>query len=174
MSNLIQLPVLPLRELVVFPGTTVPVSAGRPGTLKAIQNAVKHSDRKVFAVSQSDNADEVTPERLHTIGTIASIDQLVRTSRGLQFLVHGETRGIALRYAETQQYLEAVLREAEELLPVAPEDAAFVAMQRAVRDRATCTFRSVRYVRPSTASPGLGTLQIGCCSGCWPVSSFWR
>src|SRR5829696_3352034 len=48
------LPVLPLRGTVIFPGVTQPIAAGRPGTLRAIEAALK-SDRVVFAVEQRDN-----------------------------------------------------------------------------------------------------------------------
>ena len=50
MSERLTLPVLPLRETVVFPGVAVPISAGRPGTLQAIEAALA-ADRRVFAVA---------------------------------------------------------------------------------------------------------------------------
>ena len=50
------LPVLPLRGTVIFPGLTAPIAAGRPGTLRAIEAALK-GDRVVFAVAQRDNTD---------------------------------------------------------------------------------------------------------------------
>ncbi len=56
MSTRQTLPVLPLRGTVIFPGLTAPIAAGRPGTLRAIEAALK-TDRLVFAVAQKDNAD---------------------------------------------------------------------------------------------------------------------
>ncbi|MHC5543671.1 LON peptidase substrate-binding domain-containing protein, partial [Singulisphaera rosea] len=50
------LPVLPMRGTVIFPGITIPINVGRPGTLRAIEAAVK-GDGLVFAVAQRDNAD---------------------------------------------------------------------------------------------------------------------
>jgi ATP-dependent Lon protease len=61
------LPVLPLRGTVIFPGLTAPIAAGRPGTLRAIEAALK-ADRLVFAVAQRDNADEPTPHHLYPRG----------------------------------------------------------------------------------------------------------
>ena len=52
MAERLTLPVLPLRETVVFPGVAVPISAGRPGTVEAIQAALE-GDRQMFAVCQS-------------------------------------------------------------------------------------------------------------------------
>src|SRR4051812_7654817 len=66
------LPVLPLRGTVIFPGLTAPIAAGRPGTLRAIEAALK-GDRLVFAVAQRDNTDEPTPDILYSMGVIARI-----------------------------------------------------------------------------------------------------
>jgi len=91
----------------------------------------------VFAVSQRENRESVSPDRLHTIGTIARIGQLQRVTGGVQFLLHGEDRGIALRIRETSNgYLEAVVRVAEEMSATDDADAAYVALQREVRERA--------------------------------------
>ena len=65
------LPVLPLREVVLFPGVTTPIGAGRPATLRAIEAALKAEARLIFAVSQTENVDRVTPSGLHQMGTIA-------------------------------------------------------------------------------------------------------
>ena len=59
------IPVLPLRGTVIFPGLTAPIAAGRPGTLRAIESALK-GDRLVFAVAQRDNTDEPTPDILYS------------------------------------------------------------------------------------------------------------
>src|SRR5204863_4574603 len=72
MAERLTLPVLPLRETVVFPGVAVPITAGRPGTIEAVQAAM-HGDHRVFAVSQVDNIDDVTPEALNRVGVIARI-----------------------------------------------------------------------------------------------------
>ena len=90
MSDTLTLPVLPLRDTVVFPGVTTPIGAGRPGTLRAIQAVSGSKEKLVFAVSQRENREMVTPDRLHTIGTVARIGQLQRVTGGVQFLLHGE------------------------------------------------------------------------------------
>ena len=71
MADRLTLPVLPLREVVLFPGVTAPIGAGRPATLRAIEAALAGSDRLVFAVSQRQNVESVTSDALYTIGTIA-------------------------------------------------------------------------------------------------------
>jgi len=136
MAERLTLPVLPLREVVLFPGVTAPIGAGRPATLRAIEAALATPDRLVFAVSQRQNVENVAAEVLYTIGTIARIGQLQRGLSGMQLLLHGEHRGIAIHYSDKEGYLQAIVREAEEMLPLNAEDPAFVALHREARVRA--------------------------------------
>jgi ATP-dependent Lon protease len=136
MAERLTLPVLPLREVVLFPGVTAPIGAGRPATLRAIEAALAGPDRLVFAVSQRQNVESVTSEALYTIGTIARIGQLQRGLSGMQLLLHGERRGIAIHYSERDGYLQTIVREAEEMLPIGPDDPAFVALHKEARVRA--------------------------------------
>jgi ATP-dependent Lon protease len=136
MAERLTLPVLPLREVVLFPGVTAPIGAGRPATLRAIEAALATPERLVFAVSQRQNVESVTADVLYTIGTIAKIGQLQRGLSGMQLLLHGEQRGIAIHYTDREGYLQAVVREAEEMLPLNAEDSAFVALHREARARA--------------------------------------
>jgi ATP-dependent Lon protease len=128
-----------LRDFVLFPGVTTPINAGKPMTLRAIEAALATPDRLVFAVSQREEVpmdQHVTPEALYTIGTVARIGQLQRNLAGVQLLLHGEHRGIAMRIVEKDGHLEAVVREAEEMLPLSASDPAFVALFREARERA--------------------------------------
>jgi ATP-dependent Lon protease len=136
MPERLTLPVLPLREVVLFPGVTAPIGAGRPATLRAIEAALATPDRLVFAVSQRQNLESVTPEVLYTIGTVARIGQLQRGLAGMQLLLQGERRGIALHYSERDGYLQAIVRDAEELSAINADDPAFVGLHREARARA--------------------------------------
>ena len=136
MTERLTLPVLPLRDFVLFPGVTAPINAGKPTTLRAIEAALNTPDRLVFAVSQREDVQQVTPEALHTIGTVARIGQLQRGLAGMQLLLHGEHRGIAMKVTEQNGHFVAVLREAEEMSPLNPQDPAFVGLFRELRERA--------------------------------------
>jgi ATP-dependent Lon protease len=129
------LPVLPLRGTVIFPGLTAPIAAGRPGTLWAIEAALK-GDRLVFAVAQRDNTDEPTPEILYSMGVIARIGQIQRGLGGVQLLLQGEQRATAIQYVMTDNYLSAVVSPVEEMAPVNENDPAFVALYKEIRERA--------------------------------------
>jgi len=129
------LPVLPLRGTVIFPGLTAPIAAGRPGTLRAIEAALK-GDRLVFAVAQRDNTDEPTPEILYSMGVIARIGQIQRGLGGVQLLLQGEQRATALQYTTSEGYLAAVIIPTEEMSPVNEHDPAFEALHKEIRERA--------------------------------------
>ncbi|MDH5233572.1 MAG: endopeptidase La [Gemmatimonadota bacterium] len=135
MSTRQTLPVLPLRGTVIFPGLTAPIAAGRPGTLRAIESALK-GDRLVFAVAQRDNAEEPAPEILYSMGVIARIGQIQRGLGGVQLLLHGEQRASALQYTTTEGFLSAVVMPVEEMSPIDDHDAAFEALHKEIRERA--------------------------------------
>ena len=136
MSERLTLPVLPLREVVLFPGVSTPVGAGRPATLRAIEAALKTDSRLIFAVAQRENIDTVSPDVLYTTGTIAKISQIQRGLGGVQLLLHGERRGTALHYTDNGRYLEAVVHEVDDLPPLNTGDPAFVGLHREARERA--------------------------------------
>jgi ATP-dependent Lon protease len=119
----------------MFPGITAPIAAGRPGTLRAIETALK-GDRLVFAVAQRDNTEEPTSDILFTTGVIARIGQIQRGLGGVQLLLQGEQRATALQYTETEGFLSAVIIPAEEMMPLDVKDPAFEALHKETRERA--------------------------------------
>jgi ATP-dependent Lon protease len=135
MSTRQTLPVLPLRGTVIFPGLTAPIAAGRPGTLRAIEAALK-GDRLVFAVAQRDNTDEPSAEVLYNTGVIARIGQVQRGLGGVQLLLQGEQRATALQYVQGEGYLSAVVMDIEEMSPLDDKDPAFEALHKEIRERA--------------------------------------
>ena len=136
-----ELPVVVLRDLAIYPGVTMPMSVGRSDTLSAIQAAAENPDRGFFALLQREKSDEVDPLGLHTIGVMGRVVQLQQGLGGTQVLVQGVRRGIALRVDSTagdpgDGHLVATVSPAEELMPVDPDDLAFVALDEELRNRA--------------------------------------
>jgi len=119
----------------MFPGLTAPISAGRPGTLRAIEAALK-GDRLVFAVAQRDNSDEPTADILYSMGVIARIGQIQRGLGGVQLLLQGEQRATSLQYSTTDGYFTAVVVPTEEMNPLNDHDPAFEALEKETRERA--------------------------------------
>ena len=131
-----QLPVLPLREAVLFPGIAMPIGAGRPGTLRAIEAALRAPEPIVLTLAQRQNVDEVSADGLYTVGTVARIGQVSRSLSGMQLVLHGERRAVAIRIQEREGHLVATLLEAQDISPTDPNDAAFVGLLREARERA--------------------------------------
>ncbi len=137
MSDIITLPVIPLREAVLYPGVTSPIAAGRPGTLRAIEDALKTESKTVFVVSQRENTEDATPEVLFTMGTVATVGPVQRGPSGMRLLLNGQHRAIAVRYTDHGTHLEAAVRQVDEILPIDVEDAIFSALYREARERAS-------------------------------------
>jgi len=130
------LPIVPMRNTVLFPGVSLPITAARPQTLRAIEAAVRDPEHRVLAVAQRGDVDEVLPEGLYTIGTIATINSLERGLGGVRVALEGRERGIVMRVAPHDGYLVATVAEATELGPLDAADPTFVALHREVRERA--------------------------------------
>ncbi|HRP09015.1 MAG TPA: LON peptidase substrate-binding domain-containing protein, partial [Gemmatimonadales bacterium] len=136
MTERLTLPILPLRDVVLFPGVTTPIGAGRPMTLRAIEAALATPDKLVFALAQRENIEQVASEGLHRVGTIARIGQIQRGMSGMQLLLHGDRRGMALQVSEENGHLVATVRGMEDLPPVDIHDPNFEALHRELRARA--------------------------------------
>ena len=127
---------LPLRDTVVYPGVAVPISAGRPGTIEAVQAALE-GDRRLFAVAQTENVDNPTPEGLYEVGTVVRIIQTHRVRAGIQLLVQGGRRARVLSFEKRgKAMLAAMLLELNRIPPRSERDPAFQALDRELRDRA--------------------------------------
>ncbi|TVP48225.1 MAG: endopeptidase La [Gemmatimonadales bacterium] len=136
MGERFTLPILPLRDTVVYPGVAVPISAGRPGTVEAVQAAID-GDRRLFAVAQRENVDEPTSDLLYTVGTVVRVLQTHRVRGGMQLLVQGEDRAEAVTIEKAgSNMLQASLIPLTRFPPRNPEDPAFQALDKELRDRA--------------------------------------
>lgn len=134
MGENLLIPVLPLRNAVLFPGVTFPISAGRPGTLKAIETALKASEHLVFAVAQTNSEEDVKGHDLHTVGTIAVLGTVHRGIAGARLLLQGQGRGIAMRFHERDGMLEAAVVLAKDS-PLDERDPASIALHKELRER---------------------------------------
>ncbi|HSN29525.1 MAG TPA: endopeptidase La [Kofleriaceae bacterium] len=135
MSN--TLPILPMRNGVLFPGMSLPITAARPQTLRAIEAALRDAGaHKVLVLAQRDDEDEVTADSLYTLGTVATIGNLERGLGGVRLVLHGQERGIAIRIAPKDGYLASSISEVVEMQPLDAKDPTFVALAKEVRTRA--------------------------------------
>ena len=108
MSEHVTYPVLPLRDIVVFPGMIVPLFVGREKSVNALEN-VMQNDKKILLAAQKDAGDD-DPDKddIYDIGVVASVLQLLKLPDGtVKVLVEGEARAQVLQYTASQDYFEA-------------------------------------------------------------------
>jgi ATP-dependent Lon protease len=108
MTDQTSLPVLPLRDIVVFPHMIVPLFVGREKSVKALERAME-LDKRIFLLSQRNPADEDPGrEQLYEIGTIATVLQLLKLPDGtVKVLVEGQSRARLLELSEVEGRLDA-------------------------------------------------------------------
>jgi len=115
-SKLLTLPVLPLRDVVVYPNMVIPLFVGREKSIKALEAAML-DNKQVFLVAQRTSLnDDPTADDLYTIGTISSLLQMLKLPDGtVKVLVEGETRAKATSYNMQSGHIEAVLEKLTEV-----------------------------------------------------------
>ena len=115
MSDNVIYPVLPLRDIVVFPGMIVPLFVGREKSVNALEN-VMQNDKKILLVAQKDAGDDDPGvDDIYNVGVIASVLQLLKLPDGtVKVLVEGEARATVEDYVRTEDYFEAEARFIEE------------------------------------------------------------
>ena len=113
----LELPVLPLRGLVVYPQTAVPLTVGQPRSMKLVDNVV-NGDRVICLVASKDPDNETPgPDEVFRVGTRASIHRLSRSPDGsLRLLVQGLTRLRIDDFVEHEPWLKASVTEIPEEL----------------------------------------------------------
>ena len=112
------LPVLPLRDVVVFPHVVIPLFVGREKSIRALDLAMK-ADKRIMLIAQKDEAEEdPSVDSLYEVGGVAAILQLLRLpDNTVKVLVEGAERARVSRYLETGTHFEA---EVDLLLPKTP------------------------------------------------------
>lgn len=105
------LPVLPLRDIVVFPHMAAPLFVGREKSVRALDEVMR-LDKQILLAAQRDAADdEPTFERIFTIGTVATVKQLLKLPDGtVRVLVEGEARAEILNFTGRGDFFEAQVR----------------------------------------------------------------
>ncbi|MGY9054279.1 MAG: endopeptidase La [Alphaproteobacteria bacterium] len=118
-------PVLPLRDIVVFPHMIVPLFVGRDKSVRALEEVMKN-DKQIMLVAQKDAAeDDPKTEDIYTVGTVGTVLQLLKLPDGtVKVLVEGTRRASIVRYNEQADFLEAEAETLEDSDEHGPEEAA--------------------------------------------------
>jgi len=103
----VRYPMLPLRDVVVFPHMVIPLFVGREKSIKALDHAME-SGKQIFLAAQHDAADDdPSPEHIYEVGTVANILQLLKLPDGtVKVLVEGTARAAIVRYVQSEETFE--------------------------------------------------------------------
>ena len=108
-------PVLPLRDIVVFPHMIVPLFVGRDKSVRALEQVMKN-DKEILLVAQKNASDDDPgPDEIYELGTVATVLQLLKLPDGtVKVLVEGKRRAQIVDYVRTEDFYEAEAGEVEE------------------------------------------------------------
>jgi len=102
------MPVLPLRDVVVYPYMVIPLFVGRDKSIRALEAAMEDDKQILLAAQKSASQDEPEPDDLYRTGTVANILQLLKLPDGtIKVLVEGSERAKVLNYLGTDDYFQA-------------------------------------------------------------------
>src|ERR1700686_3538367 len=110
-SDTKRLPMMPIRDVVIFPFMMTPFVVGRESSVRALEEALS-ADKKIFLATQTDaSVDEPRPDEIYSVGTVANIVQSIKQSDGnIKVLVEGIERGKVMAVSEDEGYLLATVR----------------------------------------------------------------
>jgi len=124
------LPVLPLRDIVVFPHMVVPLFVGREKSVKALDEIMKGEKQILLATQKNSTDDDPAPDAIYPIGVLATVLQLLKLPDGtVKVLVEGKSRARLTRFTDRQEFYEA---EAVEIADDAGDPSQAEALVRAV------------------------------------------
>ena len=108
MSDIRTLPVLPLRDIVVFPYMVVPLFVGRDKSVHALEEVMR-GDKQILLVTQKNSADDdPAPEDIYDVGVLATVLQLLKLPDGtVKVLVEGKSRAAVTKFIDNENFYEA-------------------------------------------------------------------
>jgi len=110
-SDTRRLPMMPIRDVVIFPYMMTPFVVGRDSSVRALEEALA-SDKKIFLATQHDaSVDEPRPDEIYSVGTVANIVQSLKLPDGnIKVLVEGVERGKIISVSEDEGYFRSVVK----------------------------------------------------------------
>jgi ATP-dependent Lon protease len=148
------LPILPLRNTVLFPGVVIPISAGRDKSIKLINDA-NAGNKIIGVVSQKNEGDEdPTKNDIHKIGTVARILRVLKMPDGnITVILQGKKRFEIDAVTSEKPYIKALVKEVEEKKP-GKHDTEFLAILESIKELA------IQIIKESPNIPTEATFAI--------------
>ena len=114
-EQLVTMPVLPLRDVVVYPHMVIPLFVGREKSIQALEAAMEKDKQILLVAQKSASEDEPNPEDVYNIGTVSSILQLLKLPDGtVKVLVEGNSRAKIVHFMAAEDYFNAQIINVEE------------------------------------------------------------
>ena len=115
-SGVIRVPLLPLRDIIVFPHMVVPLFVGRQRSIKALEEATQKQG-PIFLSSQKDaKTNEPTEEDIYKIGTLGTVVQMLKLPDGtVKVLIEGKKRAQVARFVNSSDFFLVEVEEAREI-----------------------------------------------------------
>lgn len=130
------LPMLPVRDIVIFPFMILPLFVGRDSSIKAVEEALARNDRLIFLSSQKNTADEFPqPDGIYPIGTIAMIMRMRKLPDGrIKILAQGLTKAKTLEFTQSEPFYRVNIEKVEERVLDEKDTVEAEALMRNVRE----------------------------------------
>ncbi|MEC7641558.1 MAG: endopeptidase La [Nitrospinota bacterium] len=116
------LPLLPLRDIVVFPFMVIPLFVGREKSIRALEHSMAEQKYIFLATQRNANASSPSQKDIYEVGTLANILQILKLTDGtMKVLVEGIQRGRILKYTSNSNYFEVEISKIQEETQVTPD-----------------------------------------------------
>ncbi|HEX8687225.1 MAG TPA: LON peptidase substrate-binding domain-containing protein, partial [Pyrinomonadaceae bacterium] len=114
-AKVFEIAVLPLQQTTMFPGTVIPLAAGRPRSVAAVEAALSTEEKLLACVTVREEratpeSEATPPADLYEAGTLVMVKRMMRATEGLQLIVHGTERVRVVRWTQTDPHLRARVR----------------------------------------------------------------
>src|SRR5436189_2774452 len=108
-------PVLPLRDIVVFPHMVVPLFVGRDKSVRALEEVMRTDKQILLATQKNSTDDDPKPADIYDVGVVASVLQMLKLPDGtVKVLVEGVRRAAVIDYTDQSDFYEAQITDIEE------------------------------------------------------------
>ena len=115
-SDSLELPVLPLRDVVVYPHMVIPLFVGREKSIRALEEVMTADKQILLATQRNASDDDPAADDIYTVGTLATVLQLLKLPDGtVKVLVEGARRAEVINFIDRTDYFEAEVRPIEEV-----------------------------------------------------------
>jgi ATP-dependent Lon protease len=114
-AQVFEIAVLPLQQTTMFPGTVIPLAAGRPRSVAAVEAALATEEKLLACITVREGrggpeGEATPPADLYEVGTLVMVKRMMRTPEGLQLIVHGTERVRVVKWTQVDPHIRARVR----------------------------------------------------------------